>query len=47
VSDMLVAHRSGRPVGVEDVDAARPRLLAIARRLFPDDAAFAGLPEKR
>ena len=37
-SNMLTIHRHGKRIGVEDFDDARPRLLAIVKSLFPDDA---------
>lgn len=46
-SDMVVAYRMGRFVGVEDIDPIRPQLIAIARRLFPGDPRFASLPATR
>ena len=42
-SNMVVAYRMGRFTGVEDMDAARPRLVAIAKRLFPNDWRFSSL----
>ena len=41
--DELKIWRMGRTVGMEDFDAARPRLVAIVKRLFPDDAAIQAL----
>lgn len=41
--DELKILRNGRIVGGEDFDNARPRLLAIVKRLFPDDAAIQSL----
>jgi len=37
-SNMLTIHRHGKRINVEDFDDARPRLLAIVKSLFPDDA---------
>lgn len=41
--DELMIFREGRRVGFEDFDAARPRLVAIVKRLFPDDEAIQAL----
>lgn len=41
--DELAIHRQGRRVGVEDFDAVRPELVAIVKRLFPDDADIQAL----
>lgn len=41
--DELMIFRHGRRIGMEDFDAARPRLLAVAKRLFPEDAGLAAL----
>ena len=41
--DELKIWRMGRTVGMEDFDAARPRLVALVKRLFPDDAAIQAL----
>jgi hypothetical protein len=46
-SDMIVAYRMGRFVGVEDIDPIRAQLISAARRLFPGDPRFASLPAKR
>lgn len=45
--DTLTTWRLGRAVGYEDCDAARPALLALARRLFPQDARIGALPDRR
>ena len=45
--DELMIFRHGRRVGMEDFDSARPRLLALVRRLFPDDAKIQALPARR
>ncbi len=41
--DELMIFRQGQVAGMEDFDAARPRLVAIVRRLFPDDPAILAL----
>jgi hypothetical protein len=41
--DELAAFVGGRRVGGEDFDVARPRLLAVFRRLFPHDEALQSL----
>ena len=41
--DELVIYRYGRRVGVEDFDSARLRLVALVRRLFPEDAEIQAL----
>jgi hypothetical protein len=41
--DELAIWRMGRRVGMEDFDAARPRLVALAKRWFPDDAKIQAL----
>lgn len=41
--DEIKIWRMGRTVGMEDFDAARPRLVAIAKRLFPADADIQAL----
>ena len=41
--DELVVWRLGQRIGIEDFDAARPRLVAVAKRLFPDDAKIRAL----
>ncbi len=41
--DMLTIHRHGKRIGVEDFDDERPRLVALMKRLFPDDAEIQGL----
>lgn len=41
--DELMVFRMERRVGMEDFDAARPRLVAVAKRLFPDDAKIQAL----
>ncbi len=39
----MAVFRGGTRVGGEDTDNARATLVAIARRLFPDDAAIQAL----
>ncbi len=46
-SDMIVAYRMGRFVGVEDIDPIRADLVRVAQRLFPGDARFASLRPSR
>jgi hypothetical protein len=41
--DELMIFRHGRRVGMEDFDAARPQLVAIAKRLFPEDEKIQAL----
>ena len=41
--DELVVWRFAQRIGIEDFDAARPRLAAVAKRLFPDDPKIAEL----
>ena len=41
--DELMIFRIGRRVGMEDFDAARPRLVAVAKKLFPDDPKIQAL----
>lgn len=41
--DELMIFRHGQRVGMEDFDAARPRLVAVAKRLFPQDAKIQAL----
>lgn len=41
--DELMIFRHGRRVGMEDFDAARPRLIAAVKKLFPDDPKIAAL----
>lgn len=41
--DEMSFWRLGRRVGHEDFDAARPRLVALAKRLFPGDAKIQAL----
>jgi hypothetical protein len=41
--DELMIFRRGSRIGVEDFDSARPRLVALAKRWFPDDARIQAL----
>lgn len=41
--DEVDVWRMGRRVMIEDFDAARPRLVAVAKRLFPDDPEIQAL----
>lgn len=41
--DELMIFRMGRRVGMEDFDTARPRLVAVVKRLFPDDPKIQAL----
>lgn len=41
--DELMIFRQGRVVNLEDFDDARPRLVALVKRLFPDDEDLQGL----
>jgi hypothetical protein len=41
--DELMIWRLGSRVGMEDFDDARPRLVAVVKKLFPDDAKIQGL----
>jgi hypothetical protein len=41
--DELMIWRMGRRVGMEDFDDARPRLVAVVKKLFPDDAKIQAL----
>jgi hypothetical protein len=41
--DELAAYQGAKRVGGEDFDPARPRLLAIVKRLFPGDEKLQGL----
>jgi hypothetical protein len=41
--DELLIFRRGQRIGMEDFDAARPRLVALVKRLFPDDAKIQAL----
>ena len=41
--DELMIFRMGRRVGMEDFDTARPRLVAVMKRLFPDDPKIQAL----
>jgi hypothetical protein len=41
--DELMIFRHGRRIGMEDFDAARPRLVAVVKRLFPDDPQIQAL----
>ncbi|MCE9637582.1 MAG: hypothetical protein K8T90_17935 [Planctomycetes bacterium] len=41
--DELMIFRMGRRVGMEDFDSARPGLVAIAKKLFPDDPKIQAL----
>ena len=39
----ITAYAGEQPMGAEDFDAARPRLLALVKRVFPNDAAIQSL----
>jgi hypothetical protein len=41
--DEIAAFENGKRVGIEDFDVARPRLLAVMRRIFPKDEAIQAL----
>jgi hypothetical protein len=41
--DEMAVARSGKRIGGEDTDNARKKLVAIAKRLFPDDATIQAL----
>ena len=41
--DELMIFRHGRRVGMEDFDAARPRLVAVMKKVFPDDPKIQAL----
>ena len=41
--DEMVIVRGGKRIGGEDTDSARKKLVAIAQRLFPDDAVIQAL----
>jgi hypothetical protein len=41
--DELMIWRLGRRIGMEDFDAARPRLVAVVKKLFPDDPKIQAL----
>jgi hypothetical protein len=44
--DALEVHRDGKHVGGGYCKFARPALMRVAKKLFPDDEAIQGLPEK-
>lgn len=44
--DILEVFDGGKRVGLEDFDNARPRLVALMKKLFPDDKVVQGLAEK-
>jgi len=39
----IAVYAGEQPLGVQAFDSARPRMVAIAKRLFPDDAAIRAL----
>jgi hypothetical protein len=45
--DELAAFREDKRLGSEDFDVARPRLLAVVKRLFPGDEKIQSLTDRR